>query len=575
MFLAWNSWSRALVFLAIPTCTALLLHPHTAINALAFNHGFDVREATIQSLHHALFTGSVTCRDIVSSFLARIEAINPTINAVASLHPDALLVADALDAQLASGGNATARALPLFCVPFLVKDNFDVAGMPTTGGSRTLAGHVPSHHAPTVQALLDAGAVLLGKTNQHELALEGLTVSSLGGQTLNPYDLSRTPGGSSGGSGAAVAANLAVFATGTDTMNSLRSPASANALVSFRPTRGLISRAGVMPVSFTQDTVGAMARTVQDLAVVLTVMARGAGLDPRDNVTSACPPEVRARDYSSSLQSKRGSSSVKGLRLGVLRGFFNHTSSPETTPVNQAMAHLEAQLAAAGVELVDITDPLYDALAIAKLDVQVFEFREMLDAYLTATSNTSHPPSSPPSFHDLFASGQFLVIPAQYDFIKRAARSSTADAGYRDALAGIRQLARSLEATFTRDHLDAVIYPEQKNLVVKLGAPSQAGRNGILAALTGYPVVCVPAGYSPPSGEAPVGVPIGMEILGRPWGEDRLLEIARYIVDEVAPARRVSPVGGRVVESKCYDSVPSVRPDVGSIPGAYPLGVLG
>ncbi|KAL1838869.1 hypothetical protein VTJ49DRAFT_2093 [Mycothermus thermophilus] len=548
------------------SCSHGLLFPGLAATAFGFGHGFDVREATIESLHDAIFTRSVTCRDIVSSFIARIEDINPIINAVTSLYPDALSVADALDDRIASG-NVTG---PLFCIPFLVKDNFDVAGMSTTGGSQALAHHVPSNQAPTIQALIDAGAVLLGKTNLHEMALEGLTVSSLGGQTLNPYDLTRTPGGSSGGSGAAVAANLAVFATGTDTMNSLRSPASANALVSFRPTRGLISRAGVMPVSFTQDAVGAMARTTQDLAVVLTVMTRGAGLDPRDNVTSACPPDVRERDYSASLHS----GGLKGLRLGVLRGFFNHTASPETTPVNKVMGHIQSKLAAAGIEVVDITDPMYDALAIAKLDVQKFEFREMLDAYLATTTPATDSPH-PTSFHDLYESGKFLVIPAQYEFIKRASRSSTADPAYRETLSKIQDLTRTLKSTFTQHRLDVIVYPEQKNLVVKLGAPSQAGRNGILAALTGYPVVCVPAGYSPPSTDAPMGVPIGMEILGMPWSEHRLLNIAQHIVNNIAPGRRMPPFANHTVEPREYAAVPDVKPDSGNVPAVYPLGVLG
>ncbi|KAL2137522.1 hypothetical protein VTI28DRAFT_9222 [Corynascus sepedonium] len=271
--------AHALLLLRLPT-------------ASAFGTVFDVRETTIDSLHNALFSQSVTCREVVSSFLARIEEFNPRINAVTSLNPAALSVADDLDGRMAAG-NVTG---PLFCVPVLLKDNFDAVGMSTTGGCQSLAHNEPLEDAPTVKALKDAGAVILGKTNLHEMALEGLTVSSLGGQTANPYDLTRTPGGSSGGSGAAVAANLAVFATGTDTVNSLRSPASANSLFSFRPTRGLISRAGVIPVSYTQDTVGAMARNPRDLAVALTVMAR-AGYDARDNITALAPPEARRKDY--------------------------------------------------------------------------------------------------------------------------------------------------------------------------------------------------------------------------------------------------------------------------------------
>ncbi len=546
---------------------ALLSLALTPCAACGLGDGFDVREATIGSVHEALFRGRTTCREIVSAFLARVEAFNPTINAVISLNPDALSAADRLDEALAAG-DATGA---LFCVPVLLKDSYDAVGMSTTGGCRGLAENKPLVDAPTVRALKDAGAVILGKANMHEMALEGLSVSSLGGQTVNPYDLTRTPGGSSGGSGAALAANMAVLVTGTDTVNSLRSPASANSLFSFRPTRGLISRAGVIPVSFTQDAVGAMARTPRDLAVAMTVMA-SVGFDPRDNVTALAPPEVRDKDYYYSTVHGDGRS-LKGVRLGLINGFFNHTPSDETTPVNDVMAAMVSKLTAAGAEIVNITDPIFDALAIAKLDVQAFEYREQLDEYLASSSNA---PSHPTTFHELYNNGDnFLVIPAQHPFLNRATHSSTHSAAYTATLHRIHSLTSSLRATFTtNNNLDALIYPEQKNLVVKLGSPSQSGRNGILAALTGSPVVCIPAGFSPPSADAPVGVPIGMEILGLPWSEDRLLNIASRI-NELGQVRSMPPFAEGVVEPKCYGKVPRVKPDVAGIPAAYPIGMLG
>ncbi|KAK3298267.1 amidase signature domain-containing protein [Chaetomium fimeti] len=536
----------------------------------AFNHVFDIREAPIASVHDALFTHSTTCRDIVSSFIARIEEFNPSINAVISLNSLALSTADHLDQRLAAG-NITGA---LFCVPVLLKDNYDAVGMSTTGGCQGLAHNKPLTDAPTVRALMEAGAVILGKTNLHEMAFEGLTVSSLGGQTVNPYDLTRTPGGSSGGSGAAVAANFAVLATGTDTVNSLRSPASANSLFSFRPTRGLISRTGVIPVSSTQDTVGAMARNPSDLAVALTVMA-SVGLDHRDNVTALTPSQVRHQDYSASLYG----GDLKGLRFGLLHGFFNHTPSAETTPVNDVMASMVAKLTATGAEVINITEPLYDTLAIAKLDVQAFEFKDLLDAYLAlATANhTSQSPEvqHPTSFDELYTTGStnFLVIPAQHHFIKKAWHSSARDAAYLETQGRIHELTRALESTFATNNLDAIIYPEQKNLVVKIGSPSQSGRNGILAALTGHPVVCVPAGFSAPSDDAPLGVPIGMEILGRPWSEGMLLNIASHI-SELVPVRRMPPFANGTVEPREYEGVPSIMPDAGNIPAAYPLGAF-
>jgi len=181
-----------------------------AVNGIFTSKGFDSREATIEGIHNGLFTGIVSCREVVSSFIARIEAFNPTINAIISLNPNALATADALDSRITTG-NVTGA---LFCIPILVKDNFNTAELPTTGGNLALAKNRPLADAPTVAALREAGAIILGKANLHELALEGISVSSLGGQTINPYDQTRTPGGSSGGSGAAIGANFAVFALG-------------------------------------------------------------------------------------------------------------------------------------------------------------------------------------------------------------------------------------------------------------------------------------------------------------------------------------------------------------------------
>lgn len=524
---------------------------------------FDVREATIDGIHNALFTGLTTCREVVSAYLARIEAFNPAINAITALNPEALSVADSIDLQI-SQGNTTG---PLLCIPVLVKDNYDAVPMNTTGSCLALADNRPTEDAPTVKALKAAGAIMLGKTNLHELALEGLSVSSLGGQTLNPYDQTRTPGGSSGGSGAAVAANLAVFATGTDTVNSLRSPAASNSLFSFRPTRGLISRAGVIPISFTQDAVGAMARTVRDLAVAMTVMA-GAGYDPRDNATASIPPEVVGRDYVAAL---RGGPELKGLRVGLLQGFFNFTDLAETTPVNEVMESMVNRLKAAGVDVVNITETVYNATAISSaLDVQSYEYRELLDEYLAGPSLVGDKPAT---FEDLYASGKFLVIPNQYSFVNTSLSSSTSNTSYFTTQRGIQNLTNTLHKTFSTNRVDALIYPEQKNLVVKLASPSQSGRNGILAALTGSPVVVVPAGFSAPSTDAPIGVPIGVEILGLPWSEDRLLSIAQQI-SELAPVRRMPILANGTVEVTEYGSVPSVTP-LANIPSAYPVGRLG
>lgn len=524
---------------------------------------FDAREATVEGIHNALFNGLTTCRAVVSAFIARVEEFNPVVNAVITLNPDALSIADDMDLHLAAG-NATA---PLLCVPIMLKDNYDAVGMNTTGGCLGLAGARPTADSPTVAAFRNAGAIILGKVNLHEMALEGLSVSSLGGQTVNPYDHTRTPGGSSGGSGAAVAVSLAVLATGTDTVNSLRSPASANSLFSFRPTRGLITRAGVIPVSHNQDTVGAMARCLEDLAIALTVMA-GIRYDPRDSHTALAPPEAWGKDYSAALSG----GNLKGLRLGVLEGFFNNTHSDETTPVTDVMSSVLSSLSSAGVELVNITDSVYNAVRIsANLDMQTSEYRELLSDYL---SNPLLEGDHPRTFDELYASGKFLVIPAQHAYVNAASVSSTSNASYAAKQRGIADLTATLHKTFASRDLDAIIYPEQKNLVVRIGSPSQAGRNGILAALTGSPVVVVPAGFSPASPAAPVGVPVGMEILGLPFSEGKLLNIARHVGEALGPVRRMPAFANYSVEAREYGSVPVVRPDNGNIDAGYPLGRL-
>lgn len=523
---------------------------------------FDSREATISSVHSALFGGTVSCREVVSSFLSRIERYNGDINALISLNPHALSIADGMDKALAAG-NATGS---LFCIPILLKDNFDTVDMKTTGSCLDLKDSQPTVDAPTVTAFRNAGAIILGKANLHELALEGLSVSSAGGQTLNPYDLTRTPGGSSGGTGAAIAASFAVFGTGTDTVNSLRSPASANSLFSIRSTRGLLSRAGVIPISYTQDVVGPIARSLEDVAAALTVMA-SVGYDPADNATALAPPFTTGTDYSAALYG----GSLKGVRLGLLLPFFNRTDSDETTPVNDVMDSMIAELKAAGGIVVPINESVYNATAIIdSCDVQRFEYREAMDQYL---QNDGLQGQHPQTLLELYESGKYLVIPSQYSYVNDALVSSTSNSSYISRQRKIQNLILMLKTTFKTKNLDAIIYPEQKNLVVKVGSPSQSGRNGILGAVTGFPVVTVPAGFSPATKDAPIGVPIGMEILGLPWTEPKILNIAARITD-IKKIRRMPKLTEKAVPVRPYKSVPSIVPDTKNIPSAYPIGTL-
>jgi Asp-tRNA(Asn)/Glu-tRNA(Gln) amidotransferase A subunit family amidase len=263
---------------------------------------------------------------------------------------------------------------------------------------------------------------------------------------------------------------------------------------------------------------------------------------------------------------------LQGLRFGLLEGFFNRTPSSETTPVNSVMDRMVSVLHNAGVEVVPITETVYNCTALASFDVQTSEFRETMNSYLEMQSLSG---SQPSTLGRLYSSGNFLTIPSQYGFVETTLHSSTSNTSYASTKLDIQNLTTVLRTTFAANRLDAIIYPEQKNLVVKIGSPSQSGRNGILAALTGSPVVTVPAGFSPPTLDAPIGVigvPIGMEILGLPWSESTLINIASQILT-LTNVTRMPTFANKSVEVNSYFSVPSVTPNVGNIPSAYPTGV--
>jgi Asp-tRNA(Asn)/Glu-tRNA(Gln) amidotransferase A subunit family amidase len=526
---------------------------------------FDPREATIASVHNALYSGE-SCRSIVSAFLSRIEALDHEhVNSIISLDPESLSIASQKDALFAS---KDASIGPLFCIPVLLKDNLDTASLPTTSGSLALADSRPSIDAAVVKALKDAGAIILGKTNLQELALEGISVSSLGGQTVNPYDADRTPGGSSGGSGASVAASFAVFALGTDTINSVRNPASANGLFGLRPTRGLVSRAGVVPNSHTQDAVGPITRCVEDLAIALSAIA-SSQLDPEDNSTALMPEGVRGTDYYSDLTSD----SLSGKTIGVLETFFDRTSTNETEPVNEAMDAMVVRLQEAGATVVPIDDPRYNVNAIlASCETQRFELRQEVDKYLSRASLKGQHPAT---LQDLYSEGSsFLVLPQQYGFIKAVLKGSTHDHEYEAVLNNIQHLTTHLHATFAANRLDAIIYPQQKNLPVRIGSASQHGRNGILAGVTGFPSLALPAGFSQATDSAPIGIPIGLELMGLPWTEAKLLQIAHEI-QALTQIRKPPVWADRHIPVRDYAAVPSLMPkDSNNIPSAYPLGLL-
>jgi amidase len=480
---------------------------------------FVIEETTVAGIQQALQTNVRTGRQIVQAYFDRIAAYDrkgPALNSILTLNPKALAEADRLDAERTTG----APVGPLHCVPLVLKDNYNTADLPTTGGSASLAGMLPPADAFVVVRLRKAGAIILGKSNMHEFALSGTTVSSLGGQTLNPYDLTRTPGGSSGGTGTAVAANLALAGTGSDTVNSIRSPASANALVGIRPTKGLVSRAGIMPVSETQDAIGPIARTVADAARLLEVMA---GYDQNDPSTASSIGNTPV-GYVQFL--KPGG--LRGARIGLLKTLLG--SGPEHQEVNSVIAAAMAILKIAGAELVEVDAPALDTgRLITDNDVQKYEFKALLNAYLAAISDA---PAK--SLAEIIASGRFHK-PSLEKFLSSAESFAHGmeEPDYKERLLRNQRIRQLLSSAFAEHKLDALVYPLQKRLTVPLTESNQTDRNGILASVTGFPAITVPAGFSPPTATAPLGVPVGMDILGKPWSEGRLIELACGFEQEI------------------------------------------
>jgi len=477
--------------------------------------GFVLEEATIHGIHTAFASGQLTCVQLVRAYLGRIEKYDdkgPSLNALITINPKALDLAAAMDRVPA------AARRPLHCIPAIVKDNYDTADMATTGGSLTLARSVPPADAFVVKRLREAGAIVLAKSNLTELARGGTTVSSLGGQTKNPYDLTRTPGGSSGGTGAAIAANFGVLGTGSDTGQSIRSPASAQSLVGLRPTRGLVSRDGIIPYSTTQDEAGPITRTVEDAARMLDAIA---GYDPADPITAfgrgKTPPTYRAaldRD------------GLRGARLGVLMDFFGDGAVHRD--VNAVVNAALTKLADAGASIVRFKIQGLDALT-RDLDLGTFEFKAAFEKYLSKLGSV--PVMTLSRF---IARGEFH--PSLRAGLDAAQRSSTADPEYNTRLLRRLDLRQAVMTAMADHQLDAIVYPHQRRLVAAIGE-EQLERNGVLSNGTGFPALTVPGGFSPPTASAPIGVPVGIELLGPDWSEPVLLKIG-YALEQTAHIRK-------------------------------------
>jgi amidase len=481
---------------------------------------FWVEEATISDIHAAMQAGMLTSRELVEMYLRRIRTYDqkgPKLNSVILVNPRALQLADELDAKFKNSGFVGS----LHGIPVLLKDNVDTHDMQTTGGSLSLKGYVPPADATITKKLKRAGAIILAKMNLHEFAIWGETVNSILGQTLNPYDLTRTPGGSSGGTGAGIAANFGVVGIGTDTVNSIRSPASANSLVGIRPTLGLVSREGIIPYSFTQDAVGPITRTVTDAVKTLNVLV---GYDPADPATARSIEHIH-KDYTQYLDPN----GLKGARIGVLKGFFGKEPiHQEVNEVTNAAIETMKQL---GAVIVSIDNPEFDSdRMVNEISVHLYDLKPHLNTYL------GDPKRKTPvkSLAEIIASGKYH--PSIEENIKDAQALSHDDPEYKERLHKRMELKKLLMQVMTENNLDALVYPHQQRLVVPIGQ-TQVDRNGVLASVTGSPAITLPGGFSKPTASAPIGVPVGIEILGQPWSEPSLIRIA-YAFEQGTTFRR-------------------------------------
>ncbi len=470
---------------------------HLAEHGLTYPEVGGIEGATIPELQQAMEDGPLTATALTAFYLARILDLDHGPNAMLALNPNAMTEAAALDALRQSG---TVLG-PLHGIPVVVKDNIGTVDMPTTAGSLSLAGFVPVADATQVARMREAGAIILGKTNLYEFARDIESVSSLGGTTRNPYDLGRNPGGSSAGTGAAVAADFAAGGLGTDTCGSIRIPAAFNHLYGLRPTVGLSPTDGVIPLSFTEDTVGPLARSVIDLAVLLDVTA----------------------DSGSLYSSAAAGGTLEGVRIGVLDVIFTGDAVMLQT-TRDALDLMEAH----GAEVVPAPIPNFNALRGNATSVFLWEWRTAMDDYLAG-----QPEAPYDTLAAIDASG--LYLSALAGLFDNALAVSLDSPAYHDALQRRAIVQDAIEGWMDDHDLDALAYPAITRVPALLGA-SQSGNNCGTASVGGLPAIVVPAGFTSQ------GWPVGLELMGRRWSEETLLAIAAGY-ELVAPERVAPPLG--------------------------------
>jgi amidase len=484
----------------------------------------DFSETSIAELHDQMQRGEISSVELVDWYVERIEAIDqagPGLNAIIEINPDARLIAASLDREWRDSGPRG----PLHGIPIVLKANIDTSDqMYTSAGSLALAEHVPDADAFIVKRLRDAGAVILAKSNLSEWANFRSTRSSsgwssVGGQTLNPYDTARSPCGSSSGSGVAVAANLTAIAIGTETDGSVVCPSGINGIVGIKPTLGLVSRSGIIPIAHSQDTAGPMARSVRDAAILLTAMT---GIDADDPATADA--EIH-HDYSANLTAD----GLNGKRIGVIRSYYGAGSNPKVEEIYEASISV---LKAQGAEIVDDISIEMGDMYDDSYEVMLYEFKAGLAAYFEASGaplesladviayNTAHADSVMPEF------GQDILLLS-------VEKGPLTDEAYLAALDDSKRISQSgIDGALNEHNLDALIAPTNGPawVIDHVNGDSFGIGSSSLAATSGYPSVTVPAGFVS-------GLPIGLSFIGKSWNEKQLIEIA-YAFEQATGVRR-------------------------------------
>jgi len=485
-------------------------------NAQTPSRSFELMETTIPQLQAALAAGTITSRVLVSMYLARIEAYDqrgPALNAISVTNANALAEAAALDAERRAGA---VRGL-LHGIPVILKDNYETVGMQTADGSLALAGWMPPDDAYLVKKLRGAGAIIIAKSNMHEFAAGIITVGSLFGATRNPYALDRNPGGSSGGTGAAIASNFAAVGMGSDTCGSIRIPASHNSLVGIRGTQGLASRNGIIPLSSTQDIGGPIGRTVSDVAIVLDAIV---GYDPADPQTAASVGNI-PKSYTEFLQL----TGLRGARIGLLTDMLG--SDPDDSEVATVVRAAVNEMKSQGADVSEITIAGLTALLMDRLEGSLIirqDFKFDFNSYLA-----SRPAAPMRSLAELFASGKFH--PTLKERLSTAMELESRDTKeYFEHLVKRDTVRAAILKAMADNRLDAIAYPTIRRKANLIGQ-AQLGTNCRLSSNSGLPAISVPGGFTPD------GLPVGLELLGRAWSEPQLIKLA-YAYEQATQHRR-------------------------------------